>query len=102
MPAAEASQWVEDTMPKVPLSSGLVPDDGTGFLCTMSTVTVWGSRKPAHPGRSVHDGGMPSARLTGRSVGPQARGPGSGAFPPKVHAAAGGPGDLSKSLDNSK
>ena len=36
MPAAEASQWVDDTMPKVPRSSGRVPNDE--FLRTVATV----------------------------------------------------------------
>jgi len=38
MHAAEASQWVEDTMPKLPRSSGLVPNDDTGCQRTLSTV----------------------------------------------------------------
>jgi hypothetical protein len=41
MPAAEASQWVEDTMPKVPLSSGLVPNDGTTFPRVRTICTVY-------------------------------------------------------------
>jgi hypothetical protein len=41
MPAAEASQWVEDTMPKVPLSSGLVPDDVITLLRVRTVCTVY-------------------------------------------------------------
>ena len=44
MPAAEASQWVEDTMPKVPLSSGLVPDDGITVLRVRTVCTVYSLR----------------------------------------------------------
>jgi hypothetical protein len=46
MPAAEASQWVEDTMPKVPLSSGLVPDDGITILRVRTVCTVYSLRLP--------------------------------------------------------
>ena len=46
MPAAEASQWVEDTMPKVPLSSGLVPDDGITVLRVRTVCTMYSLRLP--------------------------------------------------------
>jgi hypothetical protein len=46
MPAAEASQWVEDTMPKVPLSSGLVPKDDTTLLRVRTVGTVYSVRLP--------------------------------------------------------
>jgi hypothetical protein len=46
MPVAEASQWVEDTMPKVPLSSGLVPDDAITLLRVRTICTVYIVRLP--------------------------------------------------------
>jgi hypothetical protein len=67
MPAAEASQWVEDTMPKVPLSSGRVPNDGTTFLRVRTVCTVYSVRPPETiAGRFVR-------RATGGDTAEQAR-----------------------------
>jgi hypothetical protein len=61
MPAADASQWVEDTMPKVPLSSGLVPDDGITVLRVRTVCIVYSLRLPESIAgrrlRSPHRGG---------------------------------------------